>query len=91
MQGKPRASPKKASATARPASDPLATQDDPAKSLTQETAADETTTCAVGHNQIVRTGVQAQQHKRADVYILELVDERRFTDGVVYLRYRKRV
>jgi hypothetical protein len=34
--GKPSASPEEASATGRPASDPLATQDDPAKFLTQD-------------------------------------------------------
>jgi hypothetical protein len=51
MQGKRRASPEEASATARPDRDPFATQDDPARFLTQDTAADETTTCAVGHNQ----------------------------------------
>jgi hypothetical protein len=33
--GKPSASPEEAIATGRPASDPLATQDDPAKFLTQ--------------------------------------------------------
>jgi hypothetical protein len=34
--GKPSASPEKASATGRPDRDPLATQDDPAKFLTQD-------------------------------------------------------
>jgi hypothetical protein len=37
MNGSYSSSPKKASATGRSASDPLATQDDPAKFLTQDT------------------------------------------------------
>jgi hypothetical protein len=37
--GKPSASREEASATGRPASDPLATPDDPAKFLTQDTGA----------------------------------------------------